>query len=189
MCTEWDMLGQFYKLSERWVGPIITKILISTRWRLNTLIDVGQPKLVDVTYEQWNILVKWHSTEDSQILSKHIRSISQRKGSRIAQLKAIERDAIVKLVRIFHFFLVSKLKGSSIICSFLSYSSLSPIPVHFVDVLRYIIGRNKNRAIETQIVCRIVINNCQTFCCTHGCSVQHYDATSNRARAMSNKST
>lgn len=93
------MLGQSYKVSEKWVGPIITKVLITTRWRLNTLVDAGQPKPADVTQEQWNILVRRRSTEDSQVMSEHMRSISQGKGSRTAQLKAIERDAIVKLVR------------------------------------------------------------------------------------------
>ena len=39
------------------------------------------------------------NTQESQITSNHMRSISQGKGSKMAQLKAIERDAIVKLVR------------------------------------------------------------------------------------------
>jgi len=68
------------------------------RWRWNTLIDVGQAKPANVTQEQWNILVRSCNTEDSQVMSEHMRSISQEKDSWTAQLKAIERDAIVKLV-------------------------------------------------------------------------------------------
>lgn len=81
------------------MGPIITKILITTRWRLNALIDAGQQRPVDISDEQWNTLVRRRNTEDSQVMSKHMRSISQGKGSKTAQLKAIERDTIVKLVR------------------------------------------------------------------------------------------
>lgn len=92
------MLGQSFRLSEKWMGPIITKILITSRWRLNTLIDAGQPKPADVSEEQWNTLVRRRKTEDSQVMSEHMRAISQGKGSRTAQLKAIERDSIVKLV-------------------------------------------------------------------------------------------
>lgn len=95
------MLGQSIKVSGRWIGPLVTKVLITTRWRLNTLIDGGQPKPADVTQEQWNTLVRRRNTQESQITSDHMRSISQGKGSTMAQLKAIERDAIVKLVQVF----------------------------------------------------------------------------------------
>lgn len=80
------------------MGPIVTKILITARWRLNALIDVGQAKPADVSEEQWNTLVRRRNTEDSQIMSHHMRAISQEKGSRTTQLKSIERDCIVKLV-------------------------------------------------------------------------------------------
>lgn len=51
------MLEQSFRLSEKWMGPIITKILITSRWRLNTLIDARQPKLAHVSDEQWTMLV------------------------------------------------------------------------------------------------------------------------------------
>jgi len=69
------MLGQSYKLSEKWVGPLITKVLITMRWRLNALVDVGQLKPDDVTQEQWNTLVRRRSMEDSQVMSDHMRLI------------------------------------------------------------------------------------------------------------------
>jgi len=68
--VEWNMLGQSFRLSERWMGPIITKILITMRWRFNTLIDGGQAKLVDGNEEQWNTLVRRWKVEDLHILSK-----------------------------------------------------------------------------------------------------------------------
>lgn len=92
------MLGQSFRLSEKWMGPIITKVLITARWRLNALIDAGQAKPSVVSEDQWNTLVRRRKTEDSQVMSEHMRAISQGKGSRTAQLKSIERDCIVKLV-------------------------------------------------------------------------------------------
>lgn len=96
--AEWDMLGQSFKLNNKWMAPIITKVLITTRWRLNTLIDAGQPKPADVTDEQWDTLMRRRKSEGSQVISDHMRSISQGRASKTAQLKSIERDAIVKLV-------------------------------------------------------------------------------------------
>lgn len=96
--AKWDMLGQSFRLSEKWMGPIITKILITSLWRLNTLIDAGQEKPADVSKDLWNTLVRRRKTEDSQVMFEYMRAISQGKGSRTAQLKAIERDSIVKLV-------------------------------------------------------------------------------------------
>lgn len=91
------MLGQSFKVNEKWIGPIITKVFITTRWKLNTLIDAGQAKPADVTQEQWNTLVRKWNTEEAQVTSEHMRSISQGKDSKTAQLKIIERDAVMKL--------------------------------------------------------------------------------------------
>ena len=44
------------------------------------------------------MLVRRRNIQESQITSDHMRSILRGKGSKMAQLKAIERDAIVKLV-------------------------------------------------------------------------------------------
>ena len=78
--------------------PIITKVLINTRWRLNQLIDNNMGKPADVHSEHWNTLVAMRTTEASQAKSEHMRSISKGKGSTTAQLKAIEREVVSRLV-------------------------------------------------------------------------------------------
>ena len=78
--------------------PIITKVLINTRWRLNQLIDNNMGKPADVSSEHWKTLVAMRITDASQAKSKHMRSISKGKGSTTAQLKAIEREVVSRLV-------------------------------------------------------------------------------------------
>lgn len=51
--------------------------------------------------EHWNTLVASRATEASKRKSEHMRSISKGKGSKAAQLKAIEKAALIKLVRIY----------------------------------------------------------------------------------------
>lgn len=92
------MKGWSEGVSEKWVSPIITKILINTRWRLNGLIDTEKTKLVEVTDEQWNTLVNNRANPASRKVSEHMRAISVGKGSKALQLEAIEKSAIVKLV-------------------------------------------------------------------------------------------
>lgn len=93
------MKGASGGVSEKWVFPIVTKILINTRWRLNGLIDSDKAKPADVTDELWDTLVTNRASPASRKMSEHMRAISVGKGSKALQLKAIEKDAIVKLVR------------------------------------------------------------------------------------------
>ena len=39
------------KVSEKWMQPIITMVLINTRWRFNQLIDKNMGKPADVQSE------------------------------------------------------------------------------------------------------------------------------------------
>lgn len=48
-------VGAIVQTERKVHGPIITKILITNRWRLNTLIDAGQAKPADVSEDQWNV--------------------------------------------------------------------------------------------------------------------------------------
>lgn len=47
--ADWKMTGQSVRVSEKWISPIVTKILINTRWRLNGLIDGGKTRPAEVT--------------------------------------------------------------------------------------------------------------------------------------------
>ena len=44
------------KFFEKWMQPIIIKVLITTRWKLNQLIDKNIDKSADVQSERWKIL-------------------------------------------------------------------------------------------------------------------------------------
>ena len=98
--TDWQMCGQSDKVCEKWMRPIITKVLINTRWRLNQLIDNNAGKPADVDPEHWKTLVAMRATEAAQVKSDHMRSISKGKGSTSAQMKAIEREVVSRLVSI-----------------------------------------------------------------------------------------
>ena len=78
--------------------PIITKVLINIRWRLNQLIDNNAAKPADVDAEHWKTLVAMRGTEAAQVKSDHMRTISKGKGSTTAQMKAIEREVVSRLV-------------------------------------------------------------------------------------------
>jgi hypothetical protein len=95
---DWQMCGQSDKVCEKWMRPIITKVLINTRWRLNQLIDNNGGKPADVDPEHWKTLVAMRTTEAAQMKSDHMRSISKGKGSTTAQMKAIEREVVSRLV-------------------------------------------------------------------------------------------
>ena len=92
------MCGESEKVCEKWMRPIITKVLINTRWRLNQLIDNNAGKPADVDPEHWKTLVAMRATEAAQVKSDHMRSISKGKGSTSAQMKAIEREVVSRLV-------------------------------------------------------------------------------------------
>lgn len=92
------MCGQSKKVCEKWMRPIITKVLINTRWRLNQLIDNNAGKPADVDTEHWKTLVGMRATEAAQVKSEHMRAISKGKGSTTAQMKAIEREVVSRLV-------------------------------------------------------------------------------------------
>ncbi len=97
--ADWEVRGKVKKINERWFGPLITKVLIQVRWRLNHMIDGMAPKPPEIKLEHWNTLVRIRGTEASKKKSEQMRSISQGRGSKAAQLKAIEKAALVKLVR------------------------------------------------------------------------------------------
>jgi hypothetical protein len=97
--ADWEMCGQCDKVCEKWMRPIITKVLINTRWRLNQLIDNNASKPADVDPEHWKTLIAMRTTEAAQVKSEHMRSISKGKGSTTAQMKAIEREVVSRLVR------------------------------------------------------------------------------------------
>ena len=92
------MCGHCDKVCEKWMRPIITKVLINTRWRLNQLIDNNAGKPADVDAEHWKTLVAMHATEAAHAKSEHMRTISKGKGSTTVQLKAIEREVVSRLV-------------------------------------------------------------------------------------------
>ena len=92
------MCGHCDKVCEKWMRPIITKVLINTRWRLNQLIDNNAGKPADVDIEHWKTLVAMRGTEAAQVRSDHMRTISKGKGSTTAQMKAIEREVVSRLV-------------------------------------------------------------------------------------------
>lgn len=100
MLPDWEMQGHSKKVSEKWLEPIITKVLITTRFRLNALIDEDSRRPVEVTREQWETLVKIRRSDAGVKKSEHMRAISKGKGSKALQFRAIERDAIIKLVRL-----------------------------------------------------------------------------------------
>lgn len=97
-CLDWTMCGQSDKVCEKWMRPIITKVLINTPWRLNSLIDNNGSKPADVDLEHWKTLVAMRATEAAQARSEHMRGISKGKGSTTAQMKAIEREVVSRLV-------------------------------------------------------------------------------------------
>lgn len=98
---DWDMRGDSIELNEKWIRPIITKVLINIRWKLNALIDAERPKPAEVSPEQWNSLVRTRATDASRKRSEQMRTISKGKGAKALQLKALEKDAIIKLVKVF----------------------------------------------------------------------------------------
>jgi hypothetical protein len=96
---DWEMCGHCDKVCEKWMPPIITKVLINTRWRLNQLIDNNAGKPVDVDAEHWKTLVTMRATEAAHVKSEHMCSILKGKGSTTSQMKTIERDVVSRLVR------------------------------------------------------------------------------------------
>lgn len=103
LCTEWDVQGpdrRTRKISEKWLKPLITKSLINYRWKLNQLIDAGKRRPPEVSREHWNTLMANRKTEHSRKKSDQMRSISAGKGSKANQLRSIEKDSLIKLVRI-----------------------------------------------------------------------------------------
>ena len=63
------------------------------------MIDAGSPKPPEVKNEHWNFLMANRATEGSKAKSEKMRAISKGKGSKAAQMKAIEKAALIKLVR------------------------------------------------------------------------------------------
>lgn len=85
-------------MSEKWTQPIITKVLINTRWKLNQLIDAMVGKFNNLHPEHWKTIVAMHATEVAQVECEHMHSISTRKRPTTMQMKAIEREVVLRLV-------------------------------------------------------------------------------------------
>jgi hypothetical protein len=96
--------GTSDKVSEKFFGPIITKGLITLRFRINQLIDGKKPRPEDVKKEYWDDMVADRATEGAQAKSAHMRSISKGKASTTLQLRAIEREVVSRLVRAVKFY-------------------------------------------------------------------------------------
>ena len=47
----WEIKGKTQKINKKWFGPLITKVLITVRWRLNQLINSKFPKFPEVNIE------------------------------------------------------------------------------------------------------------------------------------------
>ena len=86
------------KVCEKWMRPIITKVLINTRWRLNQLINNKAGKPIDVDPEHWKTLVAMRATEGVHVKSEHMRSILKGKCLTTSHMKAIEREVVSQLV-------------------------------------------------------------------------------------------
>lgn len=105
--ADWRFKGDSARVSDKWLSPIVTKILINTRWRLNGLIDNGKARPAEVTPEQWGTLVQNRGSPASRKMSEHMRNISKGKGSKAQLLSAIEKDAISSLVSVLIVFSAS----------------------------------------------------------------------------------
>ena len=95
------MIGDSDRVSEKWMQPLITEVLINMHWRINQCIDADSTKPSDVNLEVWKKMKAMRATEVAQAKSEHMRSISKEKDGMIAQMKAIERQVVLRLVRIF----------------------------------------------------------------------------------------
>ena len=96
------MCGESNRVSKKWMQPIITKALIHVRWKLNRIIDRDGRMPAGMDPQVWDDLVAMRGSEASQQKSTHMRQISQGKGSNSAQMKAIEREVVGRLVSNFH---------------------------------------------------------------------------------------
>ena len=96
--SDWQMCGHCDKVCEKWMRPIITKVLINTRWRLNQLIDNNAGKPADVDPKHWKTLIAMRATEGAHVKFEHMRSISKGKCSTTTQMKTIEREVVSQLV-------------------------------------------------------------------------------------------
>lgn len=94
------MCGDSDKVNEKFLGPIITKGLITLRFRTNQLIDGNKARPADVKKEYWDDMVAGRATEAAQAKSAQMRSISKGKASPTAQMRAIERDVVSRLVSV-----------------------------------------------------------------------------------------
>ena len=90
------------RVSKKWMQPIITKVLIHVRWKLNRIIDRDERMPAEMDLQVWDDLVAMRGSKASQQKLAHMRQILQGKGSNSAQMKAIEREVVGRLVSNFH---------------------------------------------------------------------------------------
>lgn len=102
MCVvaDWEVCGDSHKVSEKFFGPIITKGLITLRFRTNQLIDGRKPRPEDLKKEYWDDMVAQRASEGAQAKSAHMRSISKGRASTTAQMRSIEREVVSRLVSV-----------------------------------------------------------------------------------------
>ena len=68
--VNWQMYGH-HKICEKWMRPIITKVLINTGW----IIDNNAGKSADMDPEQWKTLVAMRATEAMDNISMAMDNI------------------------------------------------------------------------------------------------------------------
>lgn len=98
--VDWEISGDNTKVSDKYIQPIITKTLITARYRINQLIDGDHRRPDDVPLAYWKKMVEIRSTDTAKQKSAHMRAISQSKVSTSKKLKAIEREVVSRLVSI-----------------------------------------------------------------------------------------
>ena len=101
--ADWQIRGEAKRVSEKWISKCATKALINERWRLNKKIDMGAPKPACLNPVYWKKLIEVRGTEAAQLKSQKMRDIAKGKGSSAAQMKAIEREVVSRLVSHSHF--------------------------------------------------------------------------------------
>lgn len=78
----------------------MTKTLINVRHNLMKLIDPELSKLVEVEGQVWETLSARRKSQSANEKSELMRAVSKKKGSKKAQMRAIEKTMIGELVRV-----------------------------------------------------------------------------------------
>jgi len=109
--ADWEVRGGKRKINPKWFGVYVTKGLITCRYRINQLIDVGKPRPLEINMDQWNTMVARRTSEVAMEKSKKMCSISKGKVAKAVQLQVIKTSVISKLVSFTNFLFVNKVCG------------------------------------------------------------------------------